>query len=489
MVADLTEPDDEPTLTDVQQNPWYVLMTLAGEQEEVSGAIGYDPQKHRRNRRLFNAWSMRDLLRSERQDLYDRHRISEDDIQELRRDELNAIRVAFDERCPNGPGPEEIDLRCDLSNCRFAKPLVCKGFMFRGPSSFENSIFSSIAVFESANFFQKEMNFKNITFKKGANFSFSEFNQSVDFSRTISLGGFNFRHSYFNEYAIFNNMHFGDWVDFQSSRFNWSVYFHDCFFEGSADFEGVEFCGLPQFSDSRFRRRTSFGPSKILGDHRKRTMFEKEPPLFFGAELHEDTAFTDVKWPPIPYNRDLEDRRELAIQHRRSYERLKLVMAKQNRVGDELLFQKLELRCREVEEAGTLTARLWRAFGYLSDYGLSVSRPLMALATVWAVGAALIGVAEWGAACFAYQGYDCLSPPTLSIGQTGFPERHLSLGQAMGLSISNTFAFLGMGFHIMRDEVNSLTGFSELVSGVQMFVGPLLLLLLGNSIRNRFRMN
>ena len=40
----------------------------------------------------------------------------------------------------------------------------------------------------------------------------------------------------------------------------------------------------------------------------------------------------------------------------------------------------------------------------------------------------------------------------------------------------------------MRDEITSLTGWSELVTGIQIFCGPILLFLLGLALRNRFRL-
>ena len=41
---------------------------------------------------------------------------------------------------------------------------------------------------------------------------------------------------------------------------------------------------------------------------------------------------------------------------------------------------------------------------------------------------------------------------------------HLNSGQPTGLAFSRMFAFLGMGFHTMRDEINSPTGVSEVVA-------------------------
>ena len=117
-----------------------------------------------------------------------------------------------------------------------------------------------------------------------------------------------------------------------------------------------------------------------------------------------------------------------------------------------------------------------RAFRILSDYGWSVERPAAALAIAWAVGALLLLIAEWADYCLG----------SWPAPETTTPE-FLGPGQAMGLSFSNLFAFLGLGWHIMRDELASLTAVSEIVAVAQMVAGPVLLFLLALGLRNRFR--
>jgi hypothetical protein len=183
-----------------------------------------------------------------------------------------------------------------------------------------------------------------------------------------------------------------------------------------------------------------------------------------------------VIWPDAPATRDR------AIAYRRAYERLKLVMDDQRKFADEHFFLRKELECREAEEPGTLRTVASRIFGLLSGYGWSIERPVLALGIAWVVGWAVIGLAEWADACLGYDQFDCMSNPA-----PAFPEKALGFFQSGFLSFSNLFAFLGLGWHIMKDELSSLTAASEIVAAAQMFAGPVLLFLLALALRNRFR--
>jgi hypothetical protein len=53
-VPPMSETQETPALKDASQNPWYVLMTVAGEQ--VGIGLDFDKELHARNRRYFNGW-------------------------------------------------------------------------------------------------------------------------------------------------------------------------------------------------------------------------------------------------------------------------------------------------------------------------------------------------------------------------------------------------------------------------------------------------
>ena len=61
---------------------------------------------------------------------------------------------------------------------------------------------------------------------------------------------------------------------------------------------------------------------------------------------------------------------------------------------------------------------------------------------------------------------------------------------ALAMSISNTFGFLGLGRVLLREELLALNDYPwlELVAGMQFFLGPVFLFFLGLALRNRYRM-
>lgn len=249
-------------------------------------------------------------------------------------------------------------------------------------------------------------------------------------------------------------------------------------FIGPALFFSATFTQNADFSDATFQSLTRFGRLRDPGAH---VRFLSEPPQFFGATLHEDTDFTDVEWPPVPDDSDLEDRRARAIRHRRAYERLKLLMDGQKKVADELMFQRRELRCREAEATGDWRSREWwvagvsRLFGALSDYGWDPVKSAIYLCGLLLTGWALIFIAEW---------WD------YNLGAWPDPDRpaeYLGFWQSGALSLSNVFGFLGFNRTFLADEVRTLTAISEIVSGTQTVVGLILFFLLGLALRNRFR--
>ena len=234
-------------------------------------------------------------------------------------------------------------------------------------------------------------------------------------------------------------------------------------FKQETGFNGSTFHARVDFSNAEFLSQTSFGSIREDGEPPKPLRLKSEPPRFFGAKLHEDTDWTDIQWPPIPTEK------YAALEHRRIYERLKLLMEEKSKFHDEFFFFQKEMQCWAAAQSRGLTRFSIRAFGWLSEYGWSIRRPLLGLYLTWVVGALVLFGLEFADHAFW--------------GGT----EHLKPWQAIGLSTSNIFAFLGMGFHITRDELLSLTGYSEVVAGAQMFLGPLFLFLLVLALRNRFR--
>lgn len=448
-------PDDpgKSQLRPAATNPWYVLMTVAGEH----AGTRIDTSLHARNRRYWNGWQAQALSDKKKAKLIQSGCATEAELAPFSDDEDEAIAEALRKRCPSATRPEP-GHRLDLSGSTFEERLICGGFIFSEDVDFRSVTFSGDVFFNNAIFFGKAL-FESVTFSESAVF------HSATFS-----GAASFHSATFSRYAGLTSAAFAGRADFESATFS-----------GDAFFDGVTFSEDAAFSDATFRFPTCFGPRRNEHIPVCPVRFLQEPPAFFGTTLHEDTDFTDVAWPPVPDDADPARRRTGAIRHRRAYERLKLLMDSQKKVADELMFQRLELRCREVEATGDWRSREWwvarasRLFGALSDYGWDPVKPVLYLGGLILAGWALIFVAEW---------WD------YNLGAWPDPDRpaeYLGLGRSFALSLSNVFGFLGLNRTFLADEVRTLTTASEIVSTVQTVAGLVLLFLLGLALRNRFR--
>jgi hypothetical protein len=313
-------------------------------------------------------------------------------------------------------------------------------------------------------------------FLGGVSFVDSDFQVGVDFERTyFSNAEF---HGTKLGYAFFDEAIFQTHTNFPRSQFicarfvdaifKSSVNFDDAVFLQSADFNRTNFGGYAHFkgivsiasefsfSDAVFKSSLSITKAVFIKD-------KTVPPAFFNAILHEDTDLDGITWPPVPRDK------EKARLHRRSYEKLKLLMASANKKADEHMFLRLELRCRESEQPRTVSSLISRLYGLFSDYGWSVNRPLLMLILTWLTGGAALWASE------ILQAREIHDTP-------------LSLAQSTALSFSNIFSFLGLSRHLMKDEILSLSSLGEIISVFQMILGPVFLFLLILGLRNRYRL-
>lgn len=431
---------EKPPLTPAATNPWYVLMTVAGEQPHE----GYvDGNLHRRNRRYWNGWAAAGLSDAEKARLIEERRISRDEIEPLSPDEAREIRRTLSDRCgiDELPDPEN---PVSLDETDFPKLLSATGFIF-----------------------------PLITFAK------STFRESAVFGRVYFLRASDFRQSRFSRDAQFDGSTFFGTTIFYSSRIEYRASFIRAIFKNAVDFSGSVFSQESDFSSAEFHHRVDFrdaslsGPATFSG---ARFTGSATPPLLYEAKLHEDTDWNVAEWPKVPIGP------RLARYHLRAYERLKLLMAEQKKQADEHMFLRKELACREVVEESPVLRWGYRLFRLSCDSGWDPVRPAGLLAGVWALGWLLIGGFEY---------YDAvhLAWPEGCEAAGACPEKApLGLFQAAALSFSNLFGVLGIGRYFMAEELASLNAASEVVSGAQMIAGPVLLFLMALALRNRFRL-
>ncbi|MFY1706385.1 hypothetical protein J3365_02700 [Tritonibacter scottomollicae] len=118
----------------------------------------------------------------------------------------------------------------------------------------------------------------------------------------------------------------------------------------------------------------------------------------------------------------------------------------------------------------SFTERLpYLLFGWLSDFGYSIQRPLWWLAGVWFVGVAVL----W--AVFSFPG--AASVLTQS-----------DLGTAAALSFSNLFPLFGFGRVFLGDVLAALPRGAQVLCGLQTVFSLPLLFFLGLGLRQRFRL-
>ena len=423
---------EQPSLRRANDNPWYCLATLYGEQPPDY----FDDELAGKNRDAWNQWL--------------------GDMPEGRRRELV---THFDRRSGGSMMAPEKTASPDFSRTRFDQRVDFAGFQFPWLTTFHGSIFSKTAIFKKA-------------FFNDANFTSVKFLLDVDFTSS-HLNGSDFQSATFSEYADFEaatfagvchfpSVVFSGTADFEAAQFQHGAYFSAVTFFEDADFVATTFSGMAKFEEARFSKsilfvNAKFSANTIFANAR----FESRVPDFRGATMHEATEWHGVVWPQP--TRNVADAQNQVY----AYERLKQEMERLKKHEDEQSFFRRELRVRRglarVLSGSWLLNLAYEAF---SAYGMSVSRPLF-----WLFGAFLAG-----AAIFARAPLYCGAPMPTKL--------------AAKLSFANLFLFLPDKREIMMNPkmVECLSNSTQAISAVQSLFGAVLLFLFGLALRNRFRM-
>jgi uncharacterized protein YjbI with pentapeptide repeats len=186
------------------------------------------------------------------------------------------------------------------------------------------------------------------------------------FGNDANLSRASFGESAFFRHCIFgNNTSFAEAMvraaEFSESQFASGVNFRGDEF-GAISFVGTCFGGLADFSNRKFTARANFRKARF-----------GTVPLFHNCELHQDTAFDDDSFPEDPVGTG---------EASRAYRTLKLAMSKHQATREEQFFFRREMREERLElwQLGgfqrKLRSILYALYGGLSDYGVSVRRPI-----------------------------------------------------------------------------------------------------------------
>ena len=287
-------------------------------------------------------------------------------------------------------------LKIDIENFR--------GFQFPGRVSFAHSTFLGSADFHEAKF-SSEVTFYHAAFSKNASFASAEFLGDASFTGAsfawdtwftdvTFVGQAWFLDALFSEDVEFSEVSFSSNARFAGATFLGTAWFYDATFSRGALFTGAIFAsdarfgrakfsgGIDEFSDVRFGRVPDFRTSRFT-----------VPPHFRGSTIAYTTSSA---------NRLLQRLLRCASDdaHAASYRRLKQFAAEAKDHNRELDFFALELRAKRFHETtGFWPISINVAYDWLSDYGRSISRPIIWLAALVIVAMAGISYAYWTTAC------------------------------------------------------------------------------------------
>lgn len=412
-------------MTAPEKSIFYLLSTTFGEQERAGS---FDGTHEGGNRRIWNALMARNLDKTSKNLIARVLEVEPDEFEPLTAGELHSVcerlvAAGFNE--DDIPTEDEIGFLSTISfrNIHFQKPFLMNKRLFPTLTDFSGCIFNDNfsvqgAVFEAAHF----------------------------------------SHATFNGHAYFINSKFG----VIGSISNCSE-FIDCKFAKRADFS-KSIITNGNFTKSRFETSAHF----------EETVFHSGCPKFFDSELPEDTIFTleAGNWhPPLPESNRRGQPKEYSDStlNRESlkYSALRKRMETIQRPSEVQFFMRKELSLKGHLKGWD--ALLIKSYGYFSDFGSSIGRPLLWLSVVIAFGAA------------AYSGYFI----QLNMQSTGLSNPFFS---GVGLSISSTFSFLGLNRLFFSSIIPQLPPVLVLVLGLQTISGFVLSFLLGLGLRSRLRL-
>ncbi|AGI73331.1 hypothetical protein OA238_c33500 [Octadecabacter arcticus 238] len=444
---------DKPKLTPANENPWYVLMTLYGEQDEEEVVNDPDDQ----SRAVWNAWSCQQLYDDAAAELAKQTGV---DVAETRGWSLIATEVKRKHRAEmedrndddfTYPGFPDFESAIQCSEIQFCNILVLENRIFTQPVYFTSATFTQDADFNSATFTQ-DANFSSATFTQSAYFDSATFTQLAYFFSATFTQRADFLFATFTQDADFSSATFTQAADFSSATFDGPAKFMAARF-GVRD--ETETC-VPIFTEAAFARLVSFRDAKFVTHY----------PVLEGTEFRETLVVTakSTHWPSA--GQPLLDQAAKVLRKvptkevaKDSCARLRHALGKQGMPEDEHFFYR-----REMKLAGAIDpwnrGFPYRLFGWVSDYGYSIARPANALLALWL----------WIILVYTEGG--------------GF-----GVFEALGYSFANMFKFFGLqSIYFDYEIIRNWPAWVKVVSATQTVLSFILLFFLGLGLRTRFRL-
>ena len=377
-----------------------------------------------KNRRIWNGWMCEGLSASERTLLAKTAGLKSEDLSDLIPQEREDLEAALLKRSKTSTLPEA-PANIKFRNTYFAKSMKLNRF-----------IFNRYVDFGFCNF-KKSFMCNGSVFDGGLDFEHSEFQGNLSLNLTV-----------FESRAQFQNCYFQEDASFLLSRFNARANFSNSVFAKSTTFVSVNFLDAVNFSNGAFKGTTNFLAAN----------FWKIPPKFFQRNMHQDCSFSlqTGNWPEVTADN--------AEEGKGIYARLRRIMNDLHKPDDEHFFFRREMECKALLE-NSFDKAFIKGYGMVSDYGYSVMRPIACLSLNVAFG------------------WVTMSAYLEKITGTAHP-----IAEGLGLSIANTFPFLGFIRRFHGDVYKDAPNWIEVIAGTQSILGVILLFFLGLGLRNRFRL-
>ena len=278
------------------------------------------------------------------------------------------------------------DVRFD--NARFSGNAWFQEAAFSGRATFDNSRFGAVAFFAEANFFGTAW-FSSATFSGETRFDQVTFRGFVTFDATTFSGDTRFRGATFSDDARFDNARFSanTWfveasflrnARFRQSCFNGPTTFTRACFEANARFPAVVVSSSFLLADVQFQEVPDFDQAQFVQAPRLDNFTIRPSGFRDDAKVAIRTLrngrFTSASFRKAL--RRLVNRRHVCASR---WSELKRLAIQRHNHQYELLFFTQELRARRFSVDKPWHLRFWVGIGYgcFSDYGASITRPLL----------------------------------------------------------------------------------------------------------------
>jgi uncharacterized protein YjbI with pentapeptide repeats len=317
-----------------------------------------------------------------------------------------------------------------------------------------------------------EVEFSSSTFISQALFVTTTFEGQNLFDRCEFYGHTSFRGSAFPDYAGFELSKFKGVFDF-------SCHLTDSEPKKSQDLKYVSFSGCEFHSTAKFDNRNFTSRSRFSKNGEGKTVFATifhKAPTFHGCKFHQDTSFHGAKF--------IQDYGDEAAK---AYRTLKLAFEQLKSIKEEQRFFKLEMQAERPDLTGWKWLFSW-VYGFCSDYGFSIWRPLATLLAVSVAIGAAHGVIANTIADASWK--EALTPKPENVGS----ERTLTTAQYVLINtipapgIDKTQQKLREDLFETETSPTPLSAIALFLEFIHKFIALLCVFLSGLAVRNLLKM-